>query len=383
MNLQAPLIRRTRGMGFADYTITHRFPQIAAQVKEVVSSEPLHDKIDALVNAIENGEALQEVDHLAKPSDFWRDYLEGIKSHTWDDLSFFELEFLFYHSLNSLTAFFDVGFDVFETVRQRALMDAMPDFDNEVNTIDWSSLEESIQHLVQRATFGNSADYSQFDVTGVAKSNESSLLVDQSDDLVKRLMEQSINCVELIADNAGRELCWDLALIDGILQANVQQVVFHVKPWPMFVSDALTSDVKNTIQMMKAQSPDSVTYSMGQRLSQYIDSGRLDIRSADDWGEPRHFSQLSTDLVTGLNKADVVIAKGDLNYRRFIEDRLWPEETSVDQAAHNVPFSAFALRVLKSEAVAGIPLTVHQHLNLSDPDWRCDGRYAIIQRIGG
>jgi hypothetical protein len=68
MNLQAPLIRRTRGMGFADYTITHRFPQIAAQVKEVVSSELLRDKIDALVNAIENGEALQ-VDHLAKPSD--------------------------------------------------------------------------------------------------------------------------------------------------------------------------------------------------------------------------------------------------------------------------------------------------------------------------
>ncbi|MFO0291162.1 MAG: damage-control phosphatase ARMT1 family protein [bacterium] len=382
MNLQAPLIRRTRGMGFADYTITHRFPQIAAQVKEVVSSELLRDKIDALVNAIENGEALQ-VDHLAKPSDFWRDYLEGIKSQTWDDLSFFELEFLFYHSLNSLTAFFDVGFDVFETVRQRALTDAIPDFDNEVNTIGWSSLEESIQHLVQRATFGNSADYSQFDVTGVAKSNESSLLVDQSDDLVKRLMEQSINCVELIADNAGRELCWDLALIDGILQANVKQVVFHVKPWPMFVSDALPSDVKNTIQMMKAQSPDSITYSMGQRLSKYIDGGRLDIQAANDWGEPRHFSQLGTDVVTGLTKADVVIAKGDLNYRRFIEDRLWPEETSINQAAHNVPFSAFALRVLKSEAVAGIPLTVHQHLNLSDPDWRCDGRYAIIQRIGG
>jgi hypothetical protein len=369
-------------MGFADYTITHRFPQIAAQVKEVVSSELLRDKIDALVNAIENGEALQ-VDHLAKPSDFWRDYLEGIKSQTWDDLSFFELEFLFYHSLNSLTAFFDVGFDVFETVRQRALTDAIPDFDNEVNTIGWSSLEESIQHLVQRATFGNSADYSQFDVTGVAKSNESSLLVDQSDDLVKRLMEQSINCVELIADNAGRELCWDLALIDGILQANVKQVVFHVKPWPMFVSDALPSDVKNTIQMMKAQSPDSITYSMGQRLSKYIDGGRLDIQAANDWGEPRHFSQLGTDVVTGLTKADVVIAKGDLNYRRFIEDRLWPEETSINQAAHNVPFSAFALRVLKSEAVAGIPLTVHQHLNLSDPDWRCDGRYAIIQRIGG
>lgn len=382
MNLQAPLIRRTRGMGFADYTITHRFPQIAAQVKEVVSSELLRDKIDALVNAIENGEALQ-VDHLAKPSDFWRDYLEGIKSQTWDDLSFFELEFLFYHSLNSLTAFFDVGFDVFETVRQRALTDAIPDFDNEVNTIGWSSLEESIQHLVQRATFGNSADYSQFDVTGVAKSNESSLLVDQSDDLVKRLMEQSINCVELIADNAGRELCWDLALIDGILQANVKQVVFHVKPWSMFVSDALPSDVKNTIQMMKAQSPDSITYSMGQRLSKYIDGGRLDIQAANDWGEPRHFSQLGTDVVTGLTKADVVIAKGDLNYRRFIEDRLWPEETSINQAAHNVPFSAFALRVLKSEAVAGIPLTVHQHLNLSDPDWRCDGRYAIIQRIGG
>lgn len=382
MNLQPPLIRRIRGTGFADYTITHRFPQIAAQVKEVVSSEFLRDQIDALVRAIENGEDLQ-IDSLAKPSGFWRDYLKSLKSQTWDDISFFELEFLFYHSINSLTGFFDVGFDGFEAVRQRALTDAIQDFNEEVSTINWSSPEELIKHLVQRSTFGNTADYSQLNVTGMAKNNESFLLVDQSNDLVKRLTNSPIDCVEFIADNAGRELCWDLAFIDGMLRTGVQRIIIHVKPWPMFVSDALISDVKNTIQMMNAQTSDSATYLIGERLSQYIDSGKLDIQAADEWGEPRHFSQLDTDLAIRLNNADVVIAKGDLNYRRFIEDRMWPEETSINQAVHNVPFSAFVLRVLKSEAVAGIPLIVHQHLNLSDPDWRCNGKYAVIQRIGG
>jgi uncharacterized protein with ATP-grasp and redox domains len=216
----------------------------------------------------------------------------------------------------------------------------------------------------------------------MAKNNESFLLVDQSDDLVKKLTNSPINCVEFIADNAGRELCWDLAFIDGMLRTGVQRVICHVKPWPMFVSDALISDVKNTIQMMNAQTSDLATHSIGKRLTQYIDSGKLDIQAADEWGEPRHFSQLDTDLVVLLNNADVVIAKGDLNYRRFIEDRMWPEETSVIQAAHNVPFSAFALRVLKSEAVAGIPTEIHQHLNLCEPDWRFNGKYAIIQKIG-
>lgn len=87
-------------------------------------------------------------------------------------------------------------------------------------------------------------------------------------------------------------------------------------------------------------------------------------------------------MVASLNQADVVIAKGDLNYRRFLEDRLWPVGTRVDRAVQDVPFSAFAFRVLKSEAVAGIPTPVHQHLNLVDPNWRCNGNYAVIQILG-
>jgi Damage-control phosphatase ARMT1-like domain len=384
MSLQPPSIRRTRGSGFADYTITQRFPQIAAQVKEVVQSEVMREKIDVLVCAIENGENLTHFD-FTKPSNFWRDYLEGIKNQTWDDISFFELEFLFYHGLNSVTGFFDLGFDVFEHIRQTALNNDIIDFECEVKTIVLSSVEETIKYFVLRSTFGNSADYSQLHIVEDTKSNESSLLVDESDELVKKLTEteQTLNCVDFIADNAGRELCWDLALIDSILQTDVQRVVIHVKSCPMFVSDAMTSDVRNTIYLMSSQTVGSAAYLIGIRLAQYIDSGRLDIQAEDDWGEPRHFSQLSTDLATRLGNADLVIAKGDLNYRRFIEDRMWQNESSVTQAAYNVPFSAFALRVLKSEAVAGIPISVHQDLNLRDPDWRCNGKYAMVQKIGG
>jgi hypothetical protein len=381
MNLQAPSIRRTRGTGFADYTITRRFPQIASQVKEVLPSKVLRDQVDQLVEAIDKGKPLQ-VDALAKPSGFWRDYLEQIKGQTWDDLSFFEVEFLFYHSINSLAGFFEVGFDVFAPVRQRALTDALPDFDQEVNTMSWSSPEASLQNLVKRATFVNTADYSQLEVTDAAQGDDHSLLVDQSDALVEQLLKPSTDWIEFIADNAGRELCWDLVLIDSILRTKVERVVLQVKPCPMFVSDALVDDVHQTIEGIKAQPSDSVTSSMGERLAQALDGGRLILRAADDWGEPRHFSQLRPDLVTRLNEADVVIAKGDLNYRRFVKDRLWSEETTIDQATQNIPFSAFALRVLKSEAVAGIPSTLHQYLNTSDPDWRCNAKYAVIQYVG-
>lgn len=72
--------------------------------------------------------------------------------------------------------------------------------------------------------------------------------------------------------------------LDRILQTHIGRVVLQVKPCPMFVSDALASDVSKTIKMMKAQSSNSVTSSIGERLDQYIDNGRLKLQTADEWG---------------------------------------------------------------------------------------------------
>jgi Damage-control phosphatase ARMT1-like domain len=79
----------------------------------------------------------------------------------------------------------------------------------------------------------------------------------------------------------------------------------------------------------------------------------------------------------------VVMSKGDLNYRRFVGDRAWPADTPVAVAAGAVPFASYALRVLKSDAVAGVEPGVVARAAAADPDWRTDGSFALVQRLGG
>ncbi|NEQ52439.1 MAG: protein-glutamate O-methyltransferase family protein [Leptolyngbya sp. SIO3F4] len=98
-----------------------------------------------------------------------------------------------------------------------------------------------------------------------------------------------------------------------------------------------------------------------------------------DWGEPRHFNALNKDLKNTLSNSITVISKGDLNYRRLVQDLQWPVDTSINIATAGVPFNAFALRVLKSDALVGIELSVTTTAAAKFEDWRSCGYFAVMQ----
>jgi hypothetical protein len=325
----------------------------------------------------------------ARPSPYWERYLDRIDGASWADLPFFDLEFLFYHALNSLAGFFSSGADVFAGTRAAATVDALAGLATELGVLAPASAEMhlgDLVNLVKAATFGNEADYSQVALlTDGAAVARSGFLVDESPDLLAALARPAPGRAHVIADNAGRELVWDLVLADGLLRLGVDPVVVHVKPWPMFVSDALASDVTRTLEGMRAHAQGAAAGPLGRVASQLGDAfatGRLCIDEDPQWGEPRHFSRLEGSLCAALGSAGAVIAKGDLNYRRFVEDRDWPADTTTAEASANVPFAGFALRVLKSEAVVGIPRETVREIEARQPDWRTDGTQAVIQRLG-
>ncbi|WP_442786268.1 ARMT1-like domain-containing protein [Leptothoe sp. PORK10 BA2] len=64
------------------------------------------------------------------------------------------------------------------------------------------------------------------------------------------------------------------------------------------------------------------------------------IQAEPDWGEPRHFNALNKNLSDPLNNSISVIAKGDRNYRRLVQDRQWPLDTPA--ATAGVPFPVLA-----------------------------------------
>jgi hypothetical protein len=148
----------------------------------------------------------------------------------------------------------------------------------------------------------------------------------------------------------------------------------------MFVSDAVIRDVERSVECFCEGGAGVRLQAIGERLRAAKASGRLTIEAHTSFGEPRHFGNLAEDLAVRLREASVVIAKGDLNYRRFLEDRAWPAETLLS-VANRASFSAYSLRVLKSEALAGVPRSVVLSVAREDPDYRINGRYAMVQRL--
>ena len=53
------------------------------------------------------------IQNFACPTPFWEEYIDGLGGCTWGSLAFFDLEFLFYHGLNSIAGFFETGLDIF------------------------------------------------------------------------------------------------------------------------------------------------------------------------------------------------------------------------------------------------------------------------------
>ncbi|MEM9004640.1 MAG: ARMT1-like domain-containing protein [Cyanobacteria bacterium P01_F01_bin.86] len=379
-------IRRIHGQGFVDYTITRRLPKILADIEAQIAASGKLATAQAMLRSLTTG-SLIDTEIFACPTAYWEAYLHQLNGLTWNDLSFFDVEFLFYHGVNSIAGYFDRGVDVFQQTRQAALIEALPAVASGLVKISELTGIDLLHAVIRCALFANEADYSQL-MTSRSDSQlwSDRILIDEANALIAGLQQitDQATAIHLIADNAGHELCWDLVMIDAMLELFPSLTVFiHVKPWPMFVSDALPMDIQATLDsFINSQSQSSEAMALvGTRLQNAIKYGRLQIQNEKDWGEPRHFDALDSNLATTLGNAIAVISKGDLNYRRFVRDRQWPLETPVTTATAGVPFLAFALRVLKSDAIVGVTPAIARQAKAVMEDWRTCGHFAVIQRV--
>lgn len=85
------------------------------------------------------------------------------------------------------------------------------------------------------------------------------------------------------------------------------------------------------------------------------------------------------NLHRALQKAALVIIKGDANYRRMVGDAIWSTDTSFKAVVDYFPAPLLALRVLKSEPIVGLPRGLAQTLEAVDNEWRYNGQRGLIQ----
>jgi hypothetical protein len=202
--------------------------------------------------------------------------------------------------------------------------------------------------------------------------------------------------VDVVLDNAGFELLTDLVYALYLLDAGLASSVrLHVKSMPWFVSDVMPRDVDVLLSALVdpavfpgARNP--TVRAMGGRLRGCFDSGLVSVAEHPFWTTGFDFQALpvaAPELHRDLLDSDLVIFKGDLNYRKLVRDANWP---------HTVPFKdaigplrggmkILALRTNKADVCVGLSEETLERVEDEAPGkaWVRNGKYAVISFSDG
>jgi len=223
------------------------------------------------------------------------------------------------------------------------------------------------------------------DPVGQAKLLQSHVLGVDDTSRVWRLLEpvKTNRCVDIVLDNAGFELFADLCLAEFLIASGTAaRVRFYGKQIPWFVSDVTASDWLWSLEQL-AMSPSAALSQLGQRWQQYLSDGVWQFSTHLFWTLPHDFTSMKSaaqDLYDDLSAADLVIFKGDLNYRKLVGDLAWPPTTPFTVALHGFsPTSLCCLRTLKCDLALGLAEGQAESTQAQDADWMLTGSYAVIQ----
>ncbi|MGF1480016.1 MAG: damage-control phosphatase ARMT1 family protein [Cyanophyceae cyanobacterium] len=376
---------------FARYTFTQRLPSIAKRVVAENNYPPaVVENIENLTQDLLAGPVRLLKDDGGPDIASWERYLEPFLNHSWNETPFYLAEAYFYRRLLEATRYFQSEpgqrVDPFARQKSQSLQSAI-DFiralSKRANLAQRTPNQTDLIRLLYLSLWGNRVDLSLWpageEARRLMKSNQKNILVDDTALLVELISEGM--WIDFIIDNAGYELVCDLSLIDFLLTAGVAQVVhLHLKPHPLFVSDATIEDVYRTLEVLAADSEKSVQ-SLAQRLQGQLSSGRLCLHDNFFWTSPLAFWEMPDLLRQELAEAALVFIKGDANYRRLLGDRHWPLTTAVAEIAGYFPAPLAALRTLKSEVAAGLQPAQVESLNRKDPEWLTNGQWGVIQVV--
>ncbi len=204
------------------------------------------------------------------------------------------------------------------------------------------------------------------------------LLVDDREAVIAHALGEPSGDIYLIADNAGSELAMDLALVDSLLRLPNMRVVVCLKTAPTFVSDATPTDIWLMLAEMKRRGDESAA--LASRLRDAWSAERLRFLPHAFWNSSHFLWDMPSSLHGALNKAHMVIIKGDANYRRAVGDCLWDAQTPFADVLGYLDAPALCLRTLKSDPLVGLPNAARaKELCASDPEWRTNGKRGLIQ----
>ncbi|KAI4847717.1 DUF89-domain-containing protein, partial [Aureobasidium sp. EXF-8845] len=228
--------------------------------------------------------------------------------------------------------------------------------------------------------------------------------------------------VDIVLDNAGFELFVDVILAGYLLQADLATtVVLHPKNIPWFVSDVVPKDFSDLLTVLvnakdfyespseddKAKDITPATLSSQEsedlqllfgNWSQLYAEGKIVLRPNKFWTQGGSYWRLPSqaqELFEDLKTAELVIFKGDLNYRKLTGDASWdpttPFTTAIGPLGPGSGMRTLALRTCKADVVVGLPSGEDERLRATENGggdngarkWAWSGKYAVVQLCDG
>ncbi|KAI1350222.1 DUF89-domain-containing protein [Xylaria sp. FL0043] len=228
--------------------------------------------------------------------------------------------------------------------------------------------------------------------------------------------------VDIVLDNAGFELYVDLILAGYLLSSGLATlVVLHPKSMPWFVSDVLPADFSALLnalavperlyetpsdeERLQDKTPPPLSDKEKQELqglftewSHAYAEGQLIIRPNRFWTHAGSFWRLPAeekDLLDDLKSSELVVFKGDLNYRKLTGDAAWDPTTPFTEAIGPLGpgsgVNVLALRTCKADVVVGLQPGEDERLRAMDGGgadsgarkWAWSGKWAVVSFSGG
>ncbi|MES9806575.1 damage-control phosphatase ARMT1 family protein [Streptomyces cinereoruber] len=382
----APVILSNEPGSFAWAVLAKRHPALIQQVRDAFPyGRRQHEALDALLDEITNGviEPLAPGEH---DRERWADWGQEHFGRSWYDAPFLWAESYFYRRLLGAVGYFGTGpwqgVDPFAPFKRAELRgEAVEEELRALDALASVPADERAAALLHASLWGNRADLGFRVSAGEPAAGDaaaSALVADDSALLWQLLPVGGSSTVAVVADNAGRELIPDLILIDHLLeQRHAEQVVLHLKPYPYYVSDAMTADVVDCLRRL-TEAPGEAS-AIGGRLWKAMAAGSLEVRTHPFFCAPLPYEEMAEDLRGEFESATLTLLKGDLNYRRLVGDRLWDGTASFADLTAYFPGAVAALRTLKSDVMVGLEQEALDGLERSGAAWRTSGTHALIQ----
>ena len=387
--LPPPLMTSEPG-SFAQATIVRRKPQIVEDVlRDNDYPQEIRDSLAMLAREL-RGDVIRPLGEPAPDAEYWHDQWCPYAGRTWLDVPWYFAEAFFYRRLLEAVRYFQPGLwqghDPFEVAKRRQI-----EGPGGALTAAGQALVElpaeptaAAQALLYASLWGNRADLSNPQVLAQAAAPQRArtLLIDDSPPLVAFLTHGAPHGrLDAICDNAGVEATFDLLLADLILEQGwAGRVRLHLKPYPFFVSDAMVKDVRQLIARLEGAS-EPLVRAAGDRLATRLRAGALELADHPFWTSAYAFLEMPDDLRQELAQADLVLIKGDANYRRLLGDRHWPTTARLSEIAAYFPTPFATLRTLKAEIMVGLAHGEAERLAAEDAEWLINGRHGLIQFV--